>query len=837
MSRRANFPTANDIQNQIESSFENAGKDVEEISVESQSKATNEVEKLVKDFNTPRAEWDFTIKAIERTMGLINGGLFDYLNDQIIKNSFSRICLPLLEASNNLRSSLVKQSCLLIAQIAHELGPKNKFDLFMPIGDDIIASLSSQTSHGTQIIAESCRFAIIHIARSCANKKILRSILELSKVKSSANRLISADCLCFICGGEINENTQNPWNDTRLVEQNDNAIIEALQRLMEDASQNIRKTSRLAAQIFIENYPKFKEQFLSGADERSIEYIDRKSEMKKKGTLRRRSKSPYASALPVPKNKKKRSSVPTKNIDQEDSQNSEEQNIANEEDNFSSEDTQKSKPKLQDTDTQTNDYNDMANKSINTSSKRRSRSSLPSKLTSFESKQVLAYEEGHEKEYLEEIEEYINTNQQFELSAFINSIIPNLIQFCQSEDKQISQRSLSIIQNLIHTYPNNFTKYIPNILNVVLSPNANSENNDQLYFDNSEYQNDEEENMSICRDMQAIYDPNLLLESIEGICLTPLCLIFVANLCDDIEINLHKNEVCENVYGIAMQFINEDQDNVRRIIYAIWWQNSDFFVQKSIENQHSETDDNQDVQQLSGLDPKLREMIQNFKENPGHPRFNPRGVSLWCEEVRKFIQTEKFTSEFNENKDSDDIIGLFNEISHALILTNVKNLVIILMIDVLNTLDNAHYNIFLFDIVRYYSDRKAKDILKLLKYMISNIDNSEIIDALLDEKNPAFQLRNENHKNLMIKNMAEIITEITKNGDKEKVKESFDQIVAFLLDFIDSKCTEVRRAVILTFVELSFVIKEETNQVINEKLTKVQQKLVNFYRDQREKSF
>ena len=746
MSRRANFQTANDIQNQIESSFETAGSEVEPIPVESLPQATNEVEKLVKDFNVPRAEWDFTIKAIERTMGLINGGLLEYLDESMIKNNFSRICLPLLAASNNLRSTLVKQSCLLIAQIAHELGPINKFDLFMPIGDDVIATLSSQTSHGTQIIAESCRLAIIHIARSCANKKILRSIIELSKVKSSANRLISADCLCFICGGDGSEEARNPWNKTKLVEQNDNIIIEALQRLMEDASQNIRKTARMASQVFIDNYPKYKEQFLSGADERSIEYMDRKNALKKKGSSKKRSKSPYVSSLPVPKNKRKRSSVPTGNSNVEDNQTSTEQSSPNDEKKYSNYNQQDRKNNYinRKEQQQTTEYNAVTNSSFNSSAKRRSRSSLPAKTVSLESKPNLKFEEGHEKEFLDEIEEYINTNQQFELSMYLNSIIPSLITCSNSNDPQISRKSILIIQDLIHTYPNNFTQHIHQILLVILSPNNPFENNIQGISDNSDqYHNAEEESMTICRDMQAIYDPNLLLKNTEDITLSPLLLKFVANLCDDIEINLHEKEVCEHVYGVAMQYIKEDYENVRRIIYAIWWQNSDFFIEKSKENLHGQDSDNDD-QQLDGLDQQIRIMIQDFKENSGHPRFNPRGVSLWCDEIRQFIQTDKFRNDFNDNKDSNEVKSLFLEVSHALISTNEKNLVILLMSDILHELDNTHFGIFLFDIVKFYRDRKAKDILKLLKYMMTNINNNEIIQSLLDDVNAAFQLRNNN---------------------------------------------------------------------------------------------
>ena len=66
------------------------------------------------------------------------------------------------------------------------------------------------------------------------------------------------------------------------------------------------------------------------------------------------------------------------------------------------------------------------------------------------------------------------------------------------------------------------------------------------------------------------------------------------------------------------------------------------------------------------------------------------------------------------------------------------------MSDILHELDNTHFGIFLFDIVKFYRDRKAKDILKLLKYMMANINNNEIIQSLLDDVNAASQLRNNN---------------------------------------------------------------------------------------------
>lgn len=150
---------------------------------------------------------------------------------------------------------------------------------------------------------------------------------------------------------------------------------------MEDASQNIRKTARMASQIFIDNYPKYKEQFLSGTDEWSIEYMNRKNAMKKKGSFKKRSKSPYVSSLPVPKNKRKRSSVPTGNSNVEDNQTSTEQSSLNDEKKYSNYNQQDRKNDYinRKEQQQTTKYNAVTNSSFNSSAKRRSRSSYPCK--------------------------------------------------------------------------------------------------------------------------------------------------------------------------------------------------------------------------------------------------------------------------------------------------------------------------------------------------------------------------------------------------------------------------------------------------------------------------
>lgn len=815
MSKRGNFPTTADLHAQIQSSFENAGNDISPISVESQSQASNEVEKLVNDLNSQK-DWDFMVDAMERAMGLINGGLLNYCNDQTIKNSFSKICQPLLNSAKNLRSALVKQSCLLITQIAHKLGPINKFDLFVPPGEEVIFSLSSQTSHGTQIIAESCRCAMTEIAKSCTVKKVLNSILDLSKVKSSMNRQISADCLYFICGGEISANIANPWSENKLVEKNIDAISDALHRLMEDASQSTRKSSREASQIFIANYPQYQDQFMSETDERSINYFEKKKTQASRSKIAvRRAHSPHTSLLPVPKKKKKAQQPNQESSSQKESSEGQERPKTTEpKGNRSS--LEGSKPIQQKS---TFGYKpkgaSMISKSQNSSSSHRSRSTQPlTRRKPTEEKPTLKLEPGHESEFLDSIEEYVNTNQQFELAQQLSTITAGLFDCSVNEDRTIHERSVKLIYSLVHSFPKTFTNYLPQIIDIILSSTQRANNSDN-----------DEDGFYMARELQSIYNPNQLLKSTENIQISRPLLKFVANICNDMETDLLSKEICDNLFEIVTTMLNEDKDSCRNIIIAIYRQNPSYFITKSRELLKGANNNDE----FGGLDPHIQEMIREYQNHPEYPHFNPRGVSVWCNEIRQFIKLDEFVQKLNSTKEEDvtEVKTLFVEISKAINLTNEKNLIVALIIDVLNQTGNVYYDIFIIDIITFYRNRKATNISALLKYLISTIDNENLIKT--------FESYTEAVQNdaKLCRNYNDIWTDIIKNGNKERVENAFDEIVNCLLLFIEHKDSDVRRAVIMAFVQLSFVLPEKTSEAV-QKLTKVQQRLIRFYRDQRD---
>ncbi|EAX79037.1 hypothetical protein TVAG_296440 [Trichomonas vaginalis G3] len=154
-SAQNNMTSAADIAKDTRSEFEKAGFDVPPVNIRNAAQASKEIEYLSEKI-AQGVEWDEQVKAIKRGMGLVNGGAleFDEFSDKL-----SNLGPGLVAGCCNLRSALVKQSCLFIAQLVHNL--RKKFAVF----GEVIAPLSKQTTHGTLIIAESCKLAIFEIPK------------------------------------------------------------------------------------------------------------------------------------------------------------------------------------------------------------------------------------------------------------------------------------------------------------------------------------------------------------------------------------------------------------------------------------------------------------------------------------------------------------------------------------------------------------------------------------------------------------------------------------------------------------------------------------------------
>ena len=248
------IPSTADISEQTKRLFENAGNDIKPIRLKNASEASKEIEYLEANI-AEGVEWNDQVSAMQRGMGLLNGGALEY---DIFLRGLNRIYSGLVAAATNLRSALVKQSCLFIAQIARETGPS------IDLVGDFILPLSSQLSHGTQIIAESCKLAILCISKNCYTRKVLKSIFDICGSRGAAVKAVAAEALSLVLLFWPND----------LLNQNFVQIESFLQKLLSDAAVNTRAFARQATKAYQMNFPQKAANFISKLDQRTQRAIN-----------------------------------------------------------------------------------------------------------------------------------------------------------------------------------------------------------------------------------------------------------------------------------------------------------------------------------------------------------------------------------------------------------------------------------------------------------------------------------------------------------------------------------------------------------------------------------
>ena len=219
-------PTISEITETNKKLFNSPESEIESISLPTdQSLILCELEDLRKKMSSD-SDWDVQVNAMKKFMGFVKSGA---LRNETFKKNIIMFYDGISGAIVNLRSALVKQSCLVVSQLAKEMG--SSFDQ----AGDYFTPLSSQLSHGTQIISESCLFALLNISKHCPSKKIMASIFDLgTKKKGAAQHSAAAECLVVAV---------NNW-DFGIFENNYANFYSVLIQLLNDASVETRKHAR-----------------------------------------------------------------------------------------------------------------------------------------------------------------------------------------------------------------------------------------------------------------------------------------------------------------------------------------------------------------------------------------------------------------------------------------------------------------------------------------------------------------------------------------------------------------------------------------------------------------
>lgn len=528
MSRTKSIPTTEELSSQIKEQLESSGDDIDPIPITSQSHALQEMDAILQKIDTKK-DWDVQIDGMNHAMKLINGGLFSY---EVCMKELPKLGVVLVDDARNLRSALVKASTLLIAQIAKVL--REKFDL---IGE-VIQPLSCQTNHGTQIIADSCKYTIIVIASNVGTKKVMRSVFDLATSKAGVNRQIAAECIGIA--------VQN-WKQS-LIENNGREFASTIVRLMSDAQSDTRQLARGAAALFISKFPKFRSNIVDNVDERSRNMLC----------------SGETPAVPESgKKKKSRSLLPTTQRIVPSS--SEKRRVS-----------EIPRPRL-------SRNPSPAPRPVTTHKtvvfQRRSKSPMPNRPRPVLSEISIQLVEGKSAEFLDQIEEYVNTNRQFMLSSTMASIASGLVQ-CITKPETRTRAEL-FIESLIDEYASHFEPFLTILFNTLF-----------------------EENNKVIASILANYNPNSVITiAIEKEVSTAL-ISLLASLCSNPEI-----ELSEDLSSKLLKITENNQSaNAQKIILAVHKHNPDLVLLDCIQPEHN------------------------------IPPFNPQHVTGWCKTMKLYVE-------------------------------------------------------------------------------------------------------------------------------------------------------------------------------------------------------
>jgi hypothetical protein len=143
---------------------------------------------------------------------------------------------------------------MLVAELAEKLAQQYALPVLA-----LIPALFRPTQSGTQIIADSCRLAILAVARHVQSRKVLQAIIEVNASKSSVQRQIVANSIFLIV---------MHW-DREYLNESFQMLERVLLSLMSDPAPAARQYARDAFRRFAQIFPDKAEMLFAQLDSRT----------------------------------------------------------------------------------------------------------------------------------------------------------------------------------------------------------------------------------------------------------------------------------------------------------------------------------------------------------------------------------------------------------------------------------------------------------------------------------------------------------------------------------------------------------------------------------------
>ena len=216
-----------DLSATISEMYEDPAEKIIANPINSEKQALKEIRDIISKFQLAK-EWDDQMALCQQLMSDVKGGACNY---PLFVQEIPGLVPMLSYCVQNFRSTLVKFGCLSIVHLAQTL--QEKFD---STASTLIGKLFPPTTHGTAIIACSCKCTILAIVKHCQGKFVLNAILSSAQSKSQDQRNIVSQGLLEVCSS---------WQKG-IILQNIKQIEQALTQLSNDAGYDARISAKSA---------------------------------------------------------------------------------------------------------------------------------------------------------------------------------------------------------------------------------------------------------------------------------------------------------------------------------------------------------------------------------------------------------------------------------------------------------------------------------------------------------------------------------------------------------------------------------------------------------------
>ncbi|EAY20260.1 hypothetical protein TVAG_192360 [Trichomonas vaginalis G3] len=829
MNKPSKIPSTNDITEQTREEFNHPDDDIEPIQVNSEKEAETELDQLIQKIDE-RQEWDTQVEFINRGMGLVKGGALEYTS---FKKGLPSIYHGLISAATNLRSALLKRACLFIAQLAKETG--SSFDLL----GDYIGPLSSLFGHGTQIIADSTKFAVLSIVTNSPSKKVLLSIFDLCNSKGATQRAVASESISIIC---------SIW-PSELLESSFDKFEQIIIKYLADASSETRIFARNAVRNLGQTNPSRYQSILSKIDERTKKAIesaeptprtetrvykkvqrpapreintekepDQKDQINKnKELLREQQKQKLQEFAKQKKHnmEEKESRIPTKNrsetprkiIKQPSSTKSSipvlHHKVETRPNRSSSVKSNHQNKRLGKLPTPPDSHRSTISETRTDEEKHR-QSNVIKRTYSFD---------GDEKKFLNKIKIEIKSGHIEDLRDDIASIGTTVLQSCLNKNSEIQKIAFNILSDLLDAFATYFSNVLPKIITLLLRTTQNA-NNREL----------QKTARNLLGHIPEIFPPSDVINGImEQQSLSPELLLLANSLAKNA--SLSDNNLIQRLLHIVLETSHSSEVSSRHsageILRSIFNGNRpafDNFV-KNLPPSEKDSFTNFIKSYVPGAIPKeTASTTSNQNEAADFPKYSEKNHDKWLSEVEKFCTKHENIGDYN------DFYGIvFQSLNESLIQHKDPNTTLVMIAKIIKKHGTLGFQVILEELLKI-PDSKPKD------NVLAAIFNSKngLKDLVSSLSSIVFESPNSDSAERSISMMTRLIVSNT----LENVQIVAPTIGKTATVGINSESSSVRKSSVLCFVEIKCKSQELGDNYINQLLPQ-QQKLVSIYYQKR----